>query len=473
MMPFEESKRPAPPHSIEAEESVVGGILVHAKKLIEAAPIAQADDFYHPALRAIYEAMLQLDADSKPVDAVTVVEQMRALDTFEKLRAFNGGEYLTELMSKIVTAENIGHHARIVHQKAEARRWLSALQALVASGYASHGEEAWFEEAEQVLVGLNTKSGSASDVVPIKTAMSEFATELGYRVNRKKEGKSSIVGVTTGYANIDALLSGLRAGLLYVFAGRPGSGKSAYAMNAVEKSAKLGAMGWLVFSLEMARLELAQRMVSGNARIDGQRLSQGDVSGFAEWQRITGAVGRLADLPIWITDQANTTIAGIRSKARRWRMGAGAKFEHVGIVVDYMQLVEAAKKRGNSNREQDVSEISRGAKLLARELNCPVIALAQLNRGLEQRADKRPMLSDLRESGAIEQDADVVAFLYRDAMYHEQETCTKVGCDRCARHDVAEFIVAKQRSGPTGTVDLLWQGSYTRFESLSMRDEAA
>lgn len=465
-----ESGKYVPPHSIEAEESVVGGILVHSKRLLDIAPVLAVDDFYHPSLRAIYEAMLSLDGGAKPVDALTVVEQMKATDTLDKLNAFDGPEFLVQLMSKVVTVENLGYHARIVHKKAEIRRWLSSLQELVAAGFGGGSDDEWIERAEQTLVGLTTKGDGGGGLVHIKAAMSEFSNELGARVERKRAGKSSIIGVSTGFQKIDDLLSGLRDGLLYVFAGRPGSGKTAYAMNAVERSASLGAIAWLVFSLEMPVLELAQRMVSGKARIDGQKLSQGDVHGIAEWQRITGAVARLAELPVWIRDQP-ATIEKIRSHARRWRMTDAAKCEHVGVVIDYMQLVDVLKKRSHTTREQDVSEISRGAKQLARELNCPVIALAQLNRSLESRNDKRPMLSDLRESGAIEQDADVVAFLYRDAMYHDEDSCTTSGCERCAKHNVAEFIVAKQRSGPTGTVNLLWEGAYTRFESLSTREE--
>lgn len=460
-----------PPHSIEAEESVIGGILVHARALVVVATLLAVDDFYHPALRAIFEAMLELDGQSKPVDSLTVAEQMRSMGMFDKLNAFGGTAYFSDLMAKVVTVENIGYHARIVARKAERRRWLDKLRELVDSGYAGGSDDAWFEQAESTVMGLSVRSASStSDVVPIKTAMREFADELAARVERKKSGKSSIVGVSTGYRRVDELLSGLRRGLLYIIAGRPGSGKSAVAMNYVEESAKLGT-AWLSFSLEMARLEVAQRMVSGNAKIDGQRLAQGDVSGFDQWKRVTGAVGRLAELPIWISDNPNVSIDQIRSKARRWRMGDAAKFEHVGVVIDYTQLVKALKKKQPTSREQDVSEISRGAKLLAREIDCPVIALAQLNRAVESRSNNRPMLSDLRESGAIEQDADVVAFMYRDAMYHDRETCKTLSCDRCAKHDVAEFIVGKQRSGPTGTVNLLWQGAFTRFESLAERDE--
>jgi replicative DNA helicase len=373
-------------------------------------------------------------------------------------------------MAKVVTVENLAYHARLVARKAEKRRWLDALSNLVASGYSEGSDDAWFETAEQTLVELTTKGGIGTDVIPIKKALHEFSDELAHRVNRRKSGASSIVGVSTGYHAIDTLLSGLRKGSLYVLAARPKMGKSALAMNIVARSAKLGT-AWLVISLEMARLELAQRMVSAESKMDGQRISQGDVEGFAQWQRITGAVGRLADLPIWISDRANMSITAIRSYARRWRAGEAAKYENIGIVVDYLQLAEAAQKRKQTNREQDVSEISRGAKLLARDLGCPVIALSQLNRSLESRADKRPMLSDLRESGAIEQDADVVAFIYRDSVYHEQSTCSKSNCERCAKKDTAEFIVGAQRQGPTGVIEMSWLGSYTSFEPLSTRDD--
>jgi len=454
----------------DAERSVVACILVAPRVLAEVAALVEPGDFSHPALRAVYEAMQSLDASSNPIDALTVAAEMRALGTFDMLRAFDGAQYLGDIMSEIVTVENASYYAGIVARKAERRRWAESFRELVASAHGGGDDDAWFESAESAVLSLTAATKREADVVPLKAALHEFADELGARVKRKKDGGSSLIGVTTGYERLDSLLSGLRKGALYLFAARPGMGKSALAMNFVERSATAGT-AWLVFSLEMSSLELAQRMVSGRARIDGQRLAQGDVQGAPEWLRITGATSALSELPVWLSTRADLTIDQIRAAARRWRMGKGRKFENVGVVVDYLQLVRAMQKRRQQNREQDVSEISRGCKLLARQLDCPVVALAQLNRGPDQRTDHRPVMADLRESGALEQDADVVAFVYRDGVYHDPDDCTQVGCSQCERRDVAEVIVSKQRGGPTGTIDLLWQGPWTRFEPLAARSD--
>jgi replicative DNA helicase len=457
----------APPHSLEAEESVIGGVLVHARKFTEVAASLKADDFYHPALRAIYEAMVELDGASRPIDSLTVVEQMRSLGTADKLRAFGGADYLTELMAKVVTAENLGYHARIVRSKAKRRQWVERLRQVVALGYGDGADDEFFGEAERAMLEVAIQPEGETDVRHIKAHLTEFANELGERVKRRKEGRGSIVGIATGFERLDYMLSGLRDGKVYVVAARPAMGKSALSWTIGAHVAAQG-VAVLDFSLEMSGQDLVERGVAGEARIDSVRLSQGDLeergSSIVMWSRLTRAVGVLASRPISICERTDLDVMQIRSIARRWRMGLPPGTKAL-VKVDYMQLVKAVRRKGQQqNREQDVSEISRGLKLLARELACPVMALSQLNRGLEARADKRPMLSDLRESGSIEQDADVVAFIYRDEVYSKEE---------CKDEDkgVAEIIVSKQRNGPTGTVRLAWVGAWTRFEELSNREE--
>lgn len=463
----------APPHSIEAEESVIGGILVHAATLLVVLPLVKVDDFYHPALRAIYEAMLELNADSKPVDALTVVEQMRATETFEKLRAFNGADYFIELQSKVVTVENLAYHARIVHAKATRRRWVLKFQELAAAGYRESDDDDFFVDAERELLALAiARQERAGGPRSLQEVVGNYQTLLADRAARRQRTGSGITGIPTGYEDLDVLLSGLQLGDLIIVAGRPSMGKTALAMNMIVNAARRKDEAGeslhpaLVFSLEMSEEQLAERMVSGEARIDSQRLRQGDV-GPSHWVSITRATGFLAELPIKIETRGTITVAEINSIARVWRMGLPEDAQGV-VVIDYMQLVTASGKNKNRSREQDVSEISRGLKQLAKDLKCPVIALSQLSRALEQRTNKRPMLSDLRESGAIEQDADVVAFVYRDEKYNKIEPGQ---CPRCGP-GIAEIIIGKQRMGPCASAHVTFIDQFTRFENLSHRGDA-
>lgn len=456
-----------PPHSLEAEESVIGGVLVHQRKFADVAFLA-VDDFYHPTLRAIFEAMAELDGASKPIDTLTVVEQMRASGTLDKLRAFNGAEYLGELMAKVVTVDNLAHHARVVQAKARRRRRIEAYRQLVAMGMGDAADDEFDAACDQVALDATVQSDVSDDVVHIKVPLREHVLELEQRAKRRKEGTSSIVGIPTGFQRLDWMLSGLRDGKLYVVAARPAMGKSALSWTIGASAAATG-VAVLDFTLEMSNVDLVERAVAAEARIDSVRLSQGDMGdspgdAIVTWRRIGMAVDKLAQRKLYMCERTDLDIMQIRARARRWRLGLPPGTKAL-VKLDYMQLVRVAqRKRAQTTREQDVSEISRTLKLMARELNCPVVALAQLNRELEKRADKRPMLSDLRESGAIEQDADVIAFIYRDEVYSK---------DQCADEDkgVAEIIIGKQRNGQTGTVRLAWVGAWTKFEELSDRGE--
>ncbi len=463
-----ESTRLVPPHSQEAEESVIGGILVHSRKFNDVAEFLVPEDFYHPALRAIYEAMIECDASSKPIDSITVVEQMRALDTLDKLRAFNGPDYLTELMAKVVTVENIGYHARIVRGKATARRLVEACREISARGYGEYGDvDQYIDEAEKQIFEIAQRSQKQS-YEPIKTVLYTTIKNLEKRYEQKK----AVTGVPTGYHKLDAMTAGLQPGDLIIIAARPSMGKTSFVMNMVLNAAmskqrtddgkEKHPFPALVFSLEMSKESLCERLLCSEARVDSMKLRGGFLE-TKDWIRITTAAGKLAEAPILIDDSGSPTLLEIRAKARRWRadnnlfwMGA----EQMGvIVIDYLQLIQGRASK-DDNRQKEIAEISRGLKALAKELRCPVIALSQLNRSLESRADKRPMMSDLRESGAIEQDADVIAFIYRDEVYSK---------DQCKEEDkgVAEIIIGKQRNGPTGTARLAFLNMYTRFENLA------
>jgi replicative DNA helicase len=445
------------PHSQEAEESVIGGILLHPRTFNVVAEFLQADDFYHPALRAIYEAMLELERSSKPIDALTVIEQMRALETVDKLRAFNGPDFLTELTAKVVTVENIEYHARIVRGKATARRLVSACSEIAARGYGEYGDvDEFIDAAEHEIFEVAQRSQKTS-FEPIKKILKETISALGRRYERKQ----AITGVPTSYHKFDDMTAGLQPGDLVIIAARPSMGKTSFVMNAVQNAAVQHNVPALVFSLEMSKVSLGERLLCSQARVDSSKLRRGMLDQ-RDWVLITKAASDIAEAPIFIDDTGSPTLLEIRAKSRRWR--ADTKIfkapDQLGmVVIDYLQLVQGRASK-DDNRQREISEISRGLKALAKELAVPVIALSQLNRSLENREDKRPKLSDLRESGAIEQDADVICFIYRDEVYSK---------DQCKEEDrgVAEIIIGKQRNGPTGTCRLAFLNTYTRFENLA------
>jgi replicative DNA helicase len=450
-------RRPVPPHSQEAEESVVGGILLHPVAFNKVAEFLTPDDFYHPALRAIYEAMMELERSGKPIDSITVVEQMKALETLDKLRAFNGPDFLTELMGKVVTVENIEFHARIVRGKATARRLVAACSEIAARGYGEYGEvDEYIDTAEREIFEIAQRTEKKS-FDPIKKILRETIAALGQRYERKQ----AITGVPTTYARFDDMTAGLQPGDLVIIAARPSMGKTSFVMNAVANASVQFGIPALVFSLEMSKVSLGERLLCSQARVDSSKLRRGMLDQ-RDWVMITKAASDIAEAPIYIDDSGSPTLLEIRSKARRWRSDPKIfkSPDQLGmIVIDYLQLIQGRATK-DDNRQREISEISRGLKSLAKELNVPVVALSQLNRSLENREDKRPKMSDLRESGAIEQDADVICFIYRDEVYSK---------DKCKEEDkgVAEIIIAKQRNGPTGAVRLAFLNMYTRFENLA------
>jgi replicative DNA helicase len=458
------SQRPTLPHSQEAEESVIGGILLHPTTLNRVAEFLHADDFHHPALRVIYEAMLELERSSKPIDSLTVVEQMKASETLDKLRAFNGPDYLVELMSKVITVENIEYHGRMVHGKATARRLVQACSSIAARGYGEYGDvDLFIDAAEHEIFEIASRSQKTS-FEPIKPILKETIKALGLRYERKQ----AITGVPTTYHKFDEMTAGLQPGDLVIIAARPSMGKTSFVMNAVQNAALAPVpVPALVFSLEMSKVSLAERLLCSHARVDSGKLRRGMLDQ-RDWVLITKAASDIAEAPIYIDDSGSPTLLEIRAKCRRWRSDSRIfkGNDQLGmIVIDYLQLIQGRASK-EDNRQREISEISRGLKALAKELKVPVVALSQLNRGLENREDKRPKMADLRESGAIEQDADVICFIYRDEVYSK---------DQCKEEDkgVAEIIIGKQRNGPTGTVRLAFLNTYTRFENLAEGRDSA
>lgn len=444
---------------LEAERSVLGAVLVHSRIFVEISGAVRADDFYHPAHRAVYEAMVELDRDSKPIDTLTVAGQLRAVGSGEVLRALGGDDYLVELMASVVTTENVAFHARTVALKAQRRQWVEAAAEIRSSGLSGSDDAAFIATSERALLELSAQVRGAQ-VIGIKPIMHTVANVIEQRWTNRHE--RAITGIPSGLEDIDALTSGWQPSDLVIIAGRPSMGKTAAALACADAAAKSGA-AVLVFSLEMSKEALVERMVAMDANIDSMQLRTGHMS-TSTWIAIGRTFSRVAEYPVWIEDKAALRIGEIRSTARRWRMSEAARFERVVVVVDYIGL--AHSDRDHHVREREVAEVSAGLKALAKELKSPVIALSQLNRSCESRTDKRPMLSDLRESGAIEQDADVIAFLYRDEVYNgDRETGQ---CDEC-KPNVAEIIVAKQRNGMTGTVHVSWNAPSTKFANLSRR----
>jgi replicative DNA helicase len=435
-----------PPNDLTAERAVLGGILLEndALNTVLEIPLA-ADDFYSDANARIFECMTQLFAAGQPVDTVTLRER---LSIASKLHAVGGDEYLFSLTNTIPTVANIEAHAKIVREKAVIRRLIAACHEVAANGYGDYGSmEEFLDQAERSIFNiakhrLRTPYEHITDVVVRSFEAITKAAEL----------KQHIVGLPTGFERLDRMTAGMHPGDLIIIAGRPAMGKTAFALNVALNACRMRKAAAVVFSLEMPKEQLANRLLCSEAKVDAGKLRTGYLSR-DDWPKLTAAAGNLSDLPFWLDDTPGLTLMELRAKARR------LKAEHdLGlIVVDYLQLMRAGVK--TDSREQEISEISRSLKGLAKELGLPVIALSQLNRSVESRGnkDKRPQLSDLRESGAIEQDADTIWFIYRDEVYNPETT----------EKGIAEVIVGKQRAGATGTVKCLFQREFTRFENLA------
>ncbi len=439
-----------PPHSIEAEQSVLGGLLLDNGAADRIADFLSGDHFYSDAHRLLYNAIMQLVADNKPADVVTVAE---ALGSINKLDYVGGMTYLAALVENVPTAANIRRYAEIVHERAILRRLAAAGGEIAESAFHPLGrsvreildqaETKVFEIAEH---GARGQQGF-QDIRPLLTQVVE---RIEFLYNR--DNPSDVTGIATGFTDLDRMTSGLQEGDLIVIAGRPSMGKTSLALNIAEHVALVLKMPVAIFSMEMGATQLAMRLMGSVGRLDQQKIRTGRLTN-DDWERLSGALGKLNDAPIHIDETPAMNALEVRARSRRLARQYGGKLG--AIIVDYLQLMQAVSD--GENRATEISEISRSMKALAKELKVPILALSQLNRSLEQRPNKRPVMSDLRESGAIEQDADVILFIYRDEVYN-QDTQDK---------GVAEIIIGKQRNGPIGMVRLAFLGENTRFENLA------
>lgn len=435
-----------PPHDIDAEQAVLGSMLTDKDAVNAAIETLKEDAFYRDDNRIIYQAIINLYSKSEPIDIITLKDELESMDKFEQV---GGYEYLASLPDKVPTTANVQKYIKIVEEKAILRNLIKVANQIIELGYSpTEDVEDIMDSAEKKIFDI-MQSKNQKGYTPIKDVLVESFTKLEELYNRKQH----ITGVPTGFVELDYKTAGLHGSELILVAARPAMGKTAFALNIAANAALRGNAPVAIFSLEMSKDQLVNRILCSEAMVDSNKVRTGKLEE-DDWVKLAGAIGPLSESEIYIDDTPGISVMEIRTKCRKLKME-----KNIGLVViDYLQLVQGSNKRVGS-REQEISEISRSLKILAKELNVPVIALSQLSRAVEQRPDHRPMLSDLRESGAIEQDADIVMFLYRDDYYNKESE----------KKDIAEVIIAKQRGGSTGTVELLWMGNYTKFVNLEKR----
>ncbi len=433
-----------PPHDLEAEESLLGAMLLSKDAVVTAVEIVASGDFYKPAHAHVFDAICGLFGRGDPADPVTVADELRRADQLEYV---GGPGSLIALQAATPATGNAGRYARIVEELALLRRLVGVGAEISEIGYqVPEDVTAAVDRAESLVYGVAQRR-----VTDTTSSIDELLVDALDQLETLYNKGDEITGVPTGFYDLDRQLSGLQPSDLVVVGGRPGTGKTAWALNVAANAAITAARPALFFSLEMSKLQLTNRLLCAEGRVDSTRMRSGKLVD-SDWPKVTAAMNRIHGAPLHFDDNPMVTVMDIRAKARRLRSELG----DLGlVVVDYIQLMTG--RSSAETRQVEVAEISRGLKLLARELECPVLALSQLSRNLEQRADKRPMLSDLRESGAVEQDADVVIFLYRDELYHDDSP------DR----GVAEVIVAKHRSGPVGSSKLAFLDTFTRFANMA------
>jgi len=431
-----------PPQNTEAECAVLGAILLDSDSLITAMERVRPEDFYRTPHQYIYECMIDIAESNEPVDLITVTA---LLQDKQQLEEVGGVSYLTQLANSVPTAANIDYYAAIVEEKSMLRRLIRTATQIASDGY-STGDDVGLllGDAERKILEISQRR-TGTGFVAIRDVLMEVFDKIEYLSQQK--GNST--GVASGFRDLDKMTSGFQRSDLIIVAARPSVGKTAFSLNIAQNAGVRGKETVAIFSLEMGAAQLVQRMICAEANVDANAMRTGELKP-DDWEKLTMAIGALSEANIYIDDSASITVADIRAKCRRLKQEKGLGM----ILIDYLQLI-AGRGKGD-NRQQEVSEISRTLKQIARELNVPVIALSQLSRGVEQRQDKRPMMSDLRESGSIEQDADIVAFLYRDD-YYDKETEKK---------NIIEIIIAKQRNGPVGTVELAFLKQYNKFVSL-------
>ncbi|KGM13448.1 replicative DNA helicase [Cellulomonas bogoriensis] len=433
-----------PPQDVSAEQSVLGGMMLSKDAIADVVEQLKGTDFYRPAHELVYDAVLDLYGRGEPADAVTVAAELTKRG---ELGRVGGAPYLHTLISMVPTAANAGYYARIVRERAVLRRLVEAGTRIVQLGYATDGGDVDdIVNNAQAEIYAVTEQRTSEDYLPLAEIINGTMEEIEAAGNRGE----GMVGVPTGFTDLDKLTNGLHAGQMVVLAARPAMGKSTLALDVARSASIKNGMTSVIFSLEMSRNEITMRMLSAEARVPLQNMRKGTMRD-EDWQKLAATMGKISEAPLFIDDSPNMSLMEIRAKCRRLKQRHDLKL----VVIDYLQLMTSGKRV--ESRQQEVSEFSRALKLLAKELEVPVIAVSQLNRGAEQRTDKRPQMSDLRESGSIEQDADIVILLHRDDAYEKESP----------RAGEADVIVAKHRNGPTDTIIVAFQGHYARFVDMA------
>jgi len=437
-----------PPHDIEAEQAVIGAMLIDKESVTAALEKLRDEDFYREDNRLIFEAITNLYQKNEPVDIITVKAELTESGTFERV---GGLEYISSLPEKVPTTANVDRYINIVSEKSLLRKLITSGNELVKLGY----DES--EDVDNILDMAERKVMDLSQNKSVKgySTIGEVLVGSVQKLEDLFKAGGKFSGTPTGFIDLDYKMSGLHEGELIILAARPAMGKSALAINIATNVAAKTNKGVAIFSLEMPKEQIANRIISSEGLIDSNKIRSGLLEE-EDWDKLSNAVGAMTGIPLYIEDDATLTITDIRTRCRKLHMEKGLGL----IVIDYLQLISPLGKK-NASREQEISEISRSLKILSKELSVPVIALSQLSRGVEKRDDKRPLLSDLRESGSIEQDADIVLFLYRDDYYNKDSE----------RKNITEVIIAKNRAGSIGTVDLAWLPSYTKFANLARQEE--
>ncbi len=430
------------PHSTEAEQSVIGSMIMDREAIIVASGLITEDDFYNRQYGVLFQSMVELNNEGKPVDLVTLQNRLREKDVPAEVSSL---EFVRDLITAVPTSANIRHYATIVAEKSTLRRLIRASDEVINSCYmGKESLETILEDTEKSIFNI-IQYRNTNEFVPIR----QVVLNAMERIERASKNKGNVTGIATGFIDLDYKTAGMQPADLILIAARPSMGKTAFALNIAQYVAFKSNEAIAIFSLEMSREQLVNRLFSLESRVDSQHIRTGNLSD-REWEDLIEGAGIVGKSQLIIDDTPGIGISELRSKCRKLKMEHDIKM----VVIDYLQLMSGSGK--TDSRQQEVSEISRALKALAREINVPVIALSQLSRAVEQRPDHRPMLSDLRESGAIEQDADVVMFLYRDDYYHKDTE----------KKGIAEVIIAKQRNGPIGTVELAWLPDYTKFANL-------
>ena len=432
------------PHSVEAEQSVIGSMLMDREAIIAASEMITGDDFYQHQYGVMFESMVELFNEGKPVDLVTLQDRLKEKDVPPEVSSL---DFVREILTTVPTSANVKHYAQIVQEKAVLRRLIRVNEEIANSCYAGKDSlEHILAHTEKSIFDL-LQSRNSGEFVPIR----QVALNVLEKIEQAAKTNDTVTGIPTGFIDLDYRTSGFQPSDFILIAARPSMGKTAFVLNVVEHVAVKKQYPCMVFSLEMSKEQLVNRMLSMESNVDSQKLRTGSLTD-ADWDAVIEGVGTIGNSKLLIDDTPGISIMELRSKCRKVKLEFGLSL----VIIDYLQLMSGSGKSGD-NRQQEISEISRSLKALARELNAPVIALSQLSRACETRQDHRPMLSDLRESGAIEQDADVVMFLYRDD-YYNNDTDTP---------NIAEVIIAKQRNGPIGTIQLMWRPELTKFANLA------